>query len=338
MGGANGHTLYLSTTDGLYAADPGERGYTSRAIGFQGSGFRAAVLVDRRDPDVLYAGTTKDGVYRSRDAGRTWQEINHGLVYKNIWSIAQHPLTGALLVGTSPANVFISTDDGDSWSQCEQLERLPTTKGWTGPVPPHVSRLKNLSLSADDPGLVYGAIEEGWAIRSLDGGATWAQIDNGLNHDGHGIAAMPGDPQCVVASTGKGMFRSEDQGEHWLEANQGLEARRYTPSPLVSHPSRPGFLVTAVTGVGPGGWSRPGGGDAAIARSEDGGRSWTEATGLPQPCPAVPRGLAAAPDDVGVCAAGMLDGTVWTSTDAAESFHKALEGLPGVMGIAISPR
>ena len=338
--GANGHVLYVGTTDGLYVAEPGERGYTARGIGFQGlSGFRAAVVVDRRDPDVLYAGTTRDGMFRSRDAGRTWQEINQGLVYKNVWSIAQHPTTNALVLGTSPANVFVSTDAGDSWKQCEELERLPTTKGWTGPVPPHVSRLKSISLSADAPGLIYGAIEEGWAIRSLDGGATWDQIENGLNHDGHGIAAIPGDPQAVVASTGKGMFRSTDQGGHWEEVNQGLEARRYTPTPLVSHAARPGVLLTGVTAVGPGRWSRPEGGDSAFARSEDGGRTWRETgTGLPQPCVAVPRGLAVAPDDPDLYVAGMLDGTVWLSTDGADSFQRVLEGLPGVMSVTVRPR
>jgi photosystem II stability/assembly factor-like uncharacterized protein len=338
--GANGHVLYLGTTDGLYVAEPGERGYAARGIGFQGlSGFRAAVVVDRCDPDLLFAGTTRGGMFRSRDAGRSWQEINQGLVYKNVWSIAQHPTTNALVVGTSPANVFVSTDAGDTWKQCEALERLPSTKGWTGPVPPHVSRLKSISLSAEAPGIIYGAIEEGWAVRSLDGGATWDQIENGLNHDGHGIVAIPGDTQAVVASTGKGMFRSTDQGGHWEEVNQGLEARRYTPTPLVSHPARPGVLLTGVTAVGPGGWSRPEGGDSAFARSEDGGHTWRETgTGQPKPCVAVPRGLAVAPDEPDLYVAGMLDGTVWLSTDGADSFQRVLEGLPGVMSVTVRPK
>jgi photosystem II stability/assembly factor-like uncharacterized protein len=89
-------------------------------------------------------------------------------------------------------------------------------------VPPHISRLKSICLDASDPDRIFGAIEEGWAIRSLDGGKHWEQIDDGVDHDGHSIAVLPQNPHVVVASTGKGLFRSEDDGSHWLPANDGL--------------------------------------------------------------------------------------------------------------------
>ena len=339
MGATNGHTLYLGTNDGLYLAEPGARGYAARLVGFEGQGgFRAPVVVDCDEPETLYTGTTTSGMFRSRDAGRTWDEINAGIVHKAIWSIAQDPRTGTLFVGTSPTNVFVSTDRGERWTACEGLEQLPTTKGWTGPVPPHVSRLKSIALTAEDPLAVYGAIEEGWAIRSLDGGKTWEQIDNGVDHDGHGVAVTSAEPDVVVASTGKGMFRSEDRGAHFAPANEGLEGRRYTSSPLVGHPDRPGLLLSAVTAAGPGSWRRRAeGGDSAFARSEDGGRTWTTSTeGLPQPCVTVPRGLAVAADDPDRWFAGMMDGTVWMSRDGARSFEKVLEGLPTVMSVTVA--
>ena len=144
--------------------------------------------------------------------------------------------------------------------------------------------------------MVYGAIEEGWAVRSLDGGDTWEQIAEGIDHDGHWIVLMP-QPDAVVASTGAGMFRSEDGGLHWNESNAGLD-RRYTAAPIAVHPSRPETLLTGVTAVGPGMWRRPEGADSAFARSDDGGRTWRESTrGLPQPCAAPPRALAVDPDD-----------------------------------------
>ena len=339
MGPTNGHALYLGTSDGLYLAEPGAKGYSAHLAGFRGlGGFRAPVVVDCDEPETLYAGTTTSGMFRSRDAGRTWDEINAGIVHKAIWSIAQDPRTGTLFVGTSPANVFVSTDRGERWTACEGLERLPTTKGWTGPVPPHVSRLKSLALTGEDPPAVYGAIEEGWAIRSLDGGKTWEQIDNGVDHDGHGVAVTSDEPDVVVASTGKGMFRSEDRGAHFEPANEGLGGRRYTSSPLVGHPGRPGLLLSAVTVAGPGSWMRRSeGGDSAFARSEDGGRTWRTSTeGLPQPCVTVPRGLAVSADDPDVWFTGMMDGTVWMSRDGARSFEKVLEDLPEVMSVTVA--
>jgi photosystem II stability/assembly factor-like uncharacterized protein len=339
MSAARNRTLYLGTADGLYQANPDGEGYRLTCIGFKGQGsFRSPVLFDKDDPKTIYAGTTRSGMHRSRDAGRSWEEIDNGLTYKDIWSIVQHPKTGTLIVGTSPADAFMSTDRGDSWTECEQLQRLPTTRGWHGPVPPHISRLKGIGLHPDDPNLVYGAIEEGWAIRSLDGGKHWEQIDDGVDHDGHSIAVMPRDPRVVVASTGKGLFRSEDAGTHWSAANDGLTGRHYTPAPLAMHLARPEVLVTAVTAHGPGSWNKPEGGDTAFIRSEDQGKTWQMSQqGLPPACPTVPRALAVDIDDPNRFFTGMIDGSVWTSADGGESWTQMIGGLPAVMGITVSP-
>ena len=338
MGATNGHVLYVGTSDGLYVAEPGADGYHARQLGLRGLGdFRAPVLVDCNDPATLYAGTVRAGIFRSRDGGESWQEIGTGLLHKQVWSIAQHPRTGNLYVGTEPANVYVSEDQGDTWTDRPALEQLPTTRSWTGPIPPHVSRMKGLALTSAERPAIYGAIEEGWAVRSLDDGESWEQIDD-VDHDGHSIVVVGDDERVVVVSTGKGMFRSEDRGAHWQPANAGLEQRSYTSTPLVSHPTRPGVLLSGVTAVGPGGWRRPEGGDAAIARSDDGGLSWqTSTAGLPQPCVAIPRGLAVPSDAPDLCFAGMNDGTLWMSEDSGASFEKLLDGLPPVMSVTARP-
>lgn len=338
MRATKNQVLYLGTADGLYRAVSNGEGYDLTCIGFQGqSAFRAAPLIDKDDPRTIYAGSTRSGMHRSRDAGTTWQEIDNGLAYKEIWSLAQHPKTGTLLVGTCPTDVFVSNDRGDSWEECAQLQRLPTTKAWTGPVPPHVSRLKWLALNADDPQRIYGAIEEGWTIRSLDGGKHWDQLDEGVGHDGHSIAVMPLNPSVVVASCGNGLFRSEDEGSHFVESNEGIgERRKYTPAPLIQHPARPDVLVTAVA-CGPA--ARPDGGQTAFIRSDDQGRSWQLSTqGLPaEPYVAVPRALAVVPEDPSSYFAGLTDGSVWASSDGGESWVQVMGGLPAVMAITVSP-
>jgi photosystem II stability/assembly factor-like uncharacterized protein len=218
------------------------------------------------------------------------------------------------------------------------LELMKETKEWTGPVPPYISRMKSLALVGSTPA-IFGAIEEGWAVRSLDGGKTWEQIvaDIGmLAHDGHSIVVGSDGPDTVVVATGKGMFRSTDRGDHFEQVNKGLEERSYTSTPLASHPGRPGFLLSGVTAVGPGRWHRPEGGDSGIARSEDGGRTWQVSTkGLPSPCVGIPRGLVIAPDDTSLCFAGFTDGTIWASHDSGQSFERLLDGLPPVTSVAV---
>src|SRR5581483_9891165 len=215
MAALSGSVLYIGTARGLYVGEPDGPSYRARFAGLDGMGLmRARVAVDVDDARCLYAGTTRGGMFRSENAGASWQEINRGIVYKDVWSIAQHPTTKRLFVGTSPADVFWSEDRGESWHECAELQQIPTTKGWTGPLPPHVSRMKTLGL-ADDPSYIYGAIEEGWAVRSLDGGETWQQLSDGFDHDGHAITLLRTNPRTVIATGGKGIYHSEDGGDTW---------------------------------------------------------------------------------------------------------------------------
>jgi photosystem II stability/assembly factor-like uncharacterized protein len=339
MTGRKQQAWYAGASGGLFLVEGGTNGAASaRYLGLKDAGgFRAPVVVDARNPRRLYAGTLRDGVLRSDDAGETWSEANRGLTYKNIWSLVQHPETGTLFAGPSPAGVFRSDDGGDTWAACESLWQLPTTRQWCGPVAPFISRLKDLTVKDDDADLVMGAIEEGWVVRTADGGATWEQVDSGVPHDSHTVRFVPGMPGTVVIGTNQGWLRSDDAGATWSEANGGLQSRRYTPAPLVTRASRPGVLFSSVTGVGPAGWTKPGGGDSAFCRSDDGGRSWATLTaGLPQPMAPVPRAIAIDATNPDGYVAGATDGSLWATGDG-ETFRQVLPpaaGLGNIMTLA----
>jgi len=340
MPGASDRILYIGTADGLYEAEEEDGVFDARPIGFQHQGvMRAPVVVDRDDSRRLYAGTTKTGLFVSEDRGASWREANQGIVYKEIWSIAQHPLTRTLWVGTCPADVYRSDDHGESWQECEQLLTLPSTREWTGPVAPHVARMKWLGLDPTDANIIFGAIEEGWAVRSLDGGQTWEQLAQGTDHDSHTIEVMPDHPETVLASGGKGMFRSTDRGATWTTCNQGIESFRYTPAHVVVRAARPRELLTTITATGPGGWQRPEGPGVAFARSDDQGQTWyVLPEAVPEDFRPVPRALVGDPEDLDACFAGMTDGSVWMSTDDGEHFARIIAGLPPVHSLAVAHR
>src|SRR5262245_15939236 len=224
MAAKSEHILYIGTTDGLYQAEPGGEAYRARALGLRGEGtLRAPVVLDHRESNVIYAATGRGGVFRSRDRGQSWHEINRGVVYKEAWSLAQHPNTNELVLGTGPTAIFRSQDGGNNWTECEQLRALPETKDWTFPNPPHVSHVKGLSLCHSDPALIFGAIEEGWLIRSKDGGQSWQNIKEGTEFDSHSVMVMPDDPAIVVATSGKSFYKSTDGGDHFSRRDAGLD-------------------------------------------------------------------------------------------------------------------
>lgn len=328
--------LYVSTDKGLFRADSNGSGYEAQPIAFDRyAPMRWPVVVDCNDPRRLYAGTSKSGMFRSDDAGKTWREINQGIIYKEIWSLAQHPRTGELYVGTGPASVFKSLDHGESWIDSEQFRMLPESIDWTFPPPPHIAHVKGLALCAGDSRVVLGAVEEGWLVRSRDGGATWETLKNGTEFDSHYVAIMPDDPAVILATSGNGFYRSTDSGDSFARCTEGLD-RSYFAQPVV-HPARPKVVFTAASAVPPPGWRRPEGADAGFYRSEDQGVTWRRLTGgLPAHITAAPRSTAGDPESPDVFIVGMNDGTVWITEDGGASFHRALSGLPPVTAVSVA--
>ena len=69
--------LYVGTTDGLFQARSNGNGTKATRLGLQGCGtLRCPIVIDRMDPQCLYAATSRRGVLRSEDGGGSWQEVN----------------------------------------------------------------------------------------------------------------------------------------------------------------------------------------------------------------------------------------------------------------------
>ncbi len=297
----------------------------------EAGGLRCPLVVDCANPHLLFAGTVRAGVMRSDDSGRNWRPINDGLTKPEVWWLEQHPLTGELWAGTSPAAMFRSADRGEHWHECEQLQSLPRIPEWTFPNPPHHAHIKHISLRPDDPQDILAAVEEGWLIRSRDGGATWSNLTAGTEFDSHTAYFVPNDARTIISTSGRGVYRSEDGGESFAESGIGLD-RRYMAH-LALHPARPNVIFTAAAAVPPPGWGRPEGAHSAVYRSDDGGRNWARLTGgLPEDLTAAPRSVAGDPDDPNTVCVGMTDGTVWMTEDGGTSFRPAVNvgGQPPV--------
>jgi hypothetical protein len=328
--------IYVSTQKGIFRGTLGSPVADMVPIGLDGLGTVSAIVIDHKNPNRVYAATRRGGVFRSDDRGKTWLEKNEGVIYREGWSLAQHPATGVIYLGTGPAGVFKSTDYGDHWTFCEQLHTLKETIHWTFPNPPHIAHVKGLAINREDPNEVFGAIEEGWLIRTQDGGETWTTLKSGTDIDSHTVNVMPDRANVVFCTSGNGIYRSEDNGDHFEPANEGL-TRQYV-SQLVVHHKEPNVLYTAASEVPPRGWRRPEGANSRFFRSDDQGKSWKTLSGggLPEHFTAAPRGTSGLPDRPGSFLVGMSDGSIWMTTDHGESFGQIANGLPPIYGLAIS--
>ena len=132
------------------------------------------------DSGVQYVGTDK-GVYRSTDQGRTWADINSGLMHAKVYALTMDD-SGQLYAGSDKGALFVSRDQGNSWNRVvfqyprglAALFRLPG-QAPLGPLPKA-------------------------AIRQLS-----TCIMNGRDY--------------LIAATDDGVFVSDNQGVAWRKAN-----------------------------------------------------------------------------------------------------------------------
>ena len=151
-------------------------------------------------------------------------------------------MTGELYVGTRPASIFKSLDSAKAGAISTGSAR------WRGQgldlrTPPYYPHVKGIGLARGNPNVILGAIEEGWLVRSTDGGASWANLTDGPEFNSHTISAMPDNENVLISTSGKGVFRSEDGGDHFAPANNGLHSQYLAQ--LAFHPDEPRLLFTA---------------------------------------------------------------------------------------------
>lgn len=323
-------TLMIGTTAGLFETPFDGSSFSPRPIGFTRSEdgeVRAPVVIDLANPDRLYVSTTRSGVWRSDDRGQTWTEKNEGLTYKEVWWIEQHPLTGELYAGTGPVAIFRSRDGAEHWEEIKELRNAPGRADWFLHLAPYFARVRTISLAPQDPNIIFSAIEEGWIIRSLDGGKSWENLRDSVGHDCHVTALSPDNPKRVLTASFQGVFLSEDAGDTFAK-NEQFDTNYVTE--LKIHPS----TSNRVYGTGalnmPRDWRTEKGADTRIYVSNDAGNSWTRMiNGLPTFLHGGPRAMALDPENPDVCLIGTTDAEIWITRDAGTTCSLLGEGLPG---------
>jgi photosystem II stability/assembly factor-like uncharacterized protein len=205
--------LYLGTSDGHIFTSNDEGGHWQllSRIGTGQDDVVTHILVDPRDANRLYATTWTlysggGGVYRSVDAGRTWQVI--GLAHETVRALAQAPHNQHIFVAGSLTGVYRSMDDGATWTRI---------------TPEHHADLRNFDSVAFDPrddNTIYaGTYHLPW--KTTDGGKNWFPISKGMIDDSDvmSIVVDPASPESVHATACSGIYHSTNGAQAWTRYN-----------------------------------------------------------------------------------------------------------------------
>jgi hypothetical protein len=269
--------MVVGTVDGVFVLDRGEAGWEVAGRALEGA---AVSAVAQLGSGTLVAATHGLGVARSCDGGASWEWSSEGLPQFDLWAARAGRLQGrdVAVVGSMPAHLMISEDDGRRWRQLPALREVASAGSWTFPPPPRLGHVKEIVIAGDS---LYVGIEIGALLRSDDFGANFRDLEidpDPSECDVHRLAIDPVDPRRMIVAVGLvGLMRSEDAGSSWERAPV-LAGMEY-PDAFVMHPDRPELLFMAV-GVGwPPHWYASGRAQGKIARSRDGGTSWERLLG-----------------------------------------------------------
>ena len=203
---------------GLYRMAGGDDRWELLTQGLPEAPAIRAIAAHPEQPDTVYVGT-QHGPYRSTDHGEHWEKLDvpdHGLP---VWSLAFDPNDSSVMyAGYENCEIFRSEDGGEHWRQLPVTVRFPEITVAPGANP--AKRVLKLAANPANHDELYGAIEVGGVIRSLDGGEHWENVSHGqyVNDDPvdmHGVIVGRWRPGTVLAIGRAGLFSSTDQGRHW---------------------------------------------------------------------------------------------------------------------------
>ena len=243
--GATGGGLWKTTDGGENWWPVTDFKITSASVG--------AVAVSETEPDLVFIGTGEtcirgnimpgDGVYRSRDAGETWEHVGFS-ESDAIANIRIHPTDpnivyvasfGKYSVPSEERGLFRSTDGGDTW------ERILFRDVRTGAV--------DIAIDRNNPDVIYVALWEAFRkeytmssggpgsgmFKSTDGGDTWTEITRNPGMPESGVvgkiglavsSANSGRVYALFEHADGGLFRSDDGGDTWELINDERRIRQ----------------------------------------------------------------------------------------------------------------
>ncbi len=89
------------------------------------------LAIDPLHHEQVYCGTFDQGLWRSSDAGASWEHVGEGVTYEKVMSVAVSPLEqvggfSVVYTGTEPSAIFRSEDRGNTWRDLAALRQLPS--------------------------------------------------------------------------------------------------------------------------------------------------------------------------------------------------------------------
>ncbi len=238
-------------------------------------------------PMLYYMGSTGGGVWKTENAGTTWENISDEFFkVGTIGAVAvSESDNNVLYVGTGESPIRgVTTSQGDGmWKSSD------AGKTWKHIGLEKSGQIAQIAIHPDNPdiawvavqGQIWGPNEERGVFRTTDGGKSWEHVLKvSANSGAADISLDPSNPRIIYAAmwnhgrtpwfihsggTDGGVFKSTDGGDSWKKLTGGLPEMvgKIAVDVSPSNPDRVYALIEAEAEKG------------GLWRSEDAGKSWS---------------------------------------------------------------
>jgi len=318
-----------------------------RQLGPYRAGWATSVAGIPDDPRTYYFGSAGGGVWRTRNAGQTWQPLMQHESAAAVGAIAIAPSNPRVLyVGTgqegmrydlmSGDGVYRSDDGGDTWKHVglEATRHIGAIL-----VDPHdPNRVLVAAL-----GHAFGPNPERGVYLTSDGGRSWQPVlQAGDSVGAVDLASDPSQPRTIYAAlwqwrlhpwldyfqpqvgAGSGIYRSTDGGSHWKRLEGGLPQGRLGRIGLAVASGSGGRIAYAVVAAAGAPAGAMGGG--GLYRTADSGADWERVNADASLGNSYFGRLSVAPNDANTVY--VMGQSIQRSSDGGRHFE-VLRGSPG---------
>ncbi len=220
---ATGHLWNSNENRGLYKTTDGGKTWNKILYVDADTGC-ADVAVDPQEPNVVYAsmwqfrrkawsfssGGPGSGLYKSTDAGKTWNKITKGLPDGTLGriSVAVAPTRASVVYAVVEArktSLFRSDDQGTTWTNVSSAAEVGSRPFY----------FNTLTVDPKDYNKIF---KPGFNLAiSKDGGKSFQNAGGQYHGDVHALWVNPVDTAVLYMGTDGGVYRSNDSGQHWIQ-------------------------------------------------------------------------------------------------------------------------
>jgi photosystem II stability/assembly factor-like uncharacterized protein len=200
--------IFTGTEIGIYSSK--DSGNTFLLKGLEGK-FIECLTLESNDPSYMYAGTYKNGLFKSDDGGSTWKQLGREIQTRNVLDVEIDPNDSQKMYVATDNGVYRSTDGGETWREINNgIKEL-----W----------LFSIEIDPTNPKIMYVGSDGGGVFKTENGGESWKAINSGLTNPYVLMLRLNfKNSNVLYAGTYEGgVFKTIDGGKTWVEFNKGLE-------------------------------------------------------------------------------------------------------------------